>query len=143
MAESKLLMLKDWFESISKTLGPHDAAYVSYAIDYYSCYDEKLDIGKIFGEDVAKRIDPVLAAYYTQIDRINNKFVAGAGRKEKYDSDKLRELASQGKTAKQICEELGIEYSRSIYSNKGYKEGHEKWQKLKEAYGGQDPRSFF
>jgi len=143
MAESKLLMLKSWFEIVSKTMPTEDAARVIYALNYYSCYDEKLDLGKEFGEDVSARLTTVVESYYAQIDRMNKKPIAAGGRKEKYDAEAISNLASQGKTVKEICDELGIEYSRGIYNTKGYKEGHAKWLKIKEAYGGQDPRTYF
>ena len=143
MAESKLLILKDWFESINKTLPVEDAQSIVFAIGYYSCFDKKADLVKEFGQEKATRIAPILDSYYLQMDKINHKFPEGGGRKEKYDSEVIEKLASQGKTVKEICEELHIEYNRSIYSNKGYKAGKAKWDKIKANCGGQDPRTMF
>ena len=135
MAESKIVLLPEWVSTIKQTLTQDDAAKVIQAIIYYSLYDEKIEIG-----DALK---PVAAPYFDQIDKILKKYPNGGGRRDKYDNDAIAKLAAQGKSVKEICEELGVEYSRGIYSTRGYKDGRAKWLKIKEACGGQDPRTMF
>ncbi len=127
MAESKVVLLKDWVDSLNKELSPDDAAKVIYAIVNYSLYGTKLDM---------KSLNALAESYYTQIDKILKRYPNGVGgRREKYDSEKIKVLASQGMNLQDICKELGIEFSRGIYSNRGYKEGREIYLKAKS----QDP----
>lgn len=136
MAESKVVLLKEWVDSLNNNLSPEDAAKVVYAIVNYSLYDKKIEIDKT--------LQPVVDSYYTQIDKILQKYPTGAkGRREKYDNEKIKELAARGMSVTDICKEMGVEYSRGIYSTKGYKEGHAQWLKVKDLYNGQDPMKFF
>lgn len=125
MAESKVILLNDWVNDINSSLSEEDAKDVIYAIVQYSLYDKRIE--------VKDSLKATVLSYLTQVDKITKKHpIAGTGRKEKYDADAIRELASQGLDLRAICEKLGIPFSRGIYSNRGYKEGREIWTKSQE-----------
>ena len=134
MAESKIVLLPEWVGTIKQTLSQDDAAKVIQAIIYYSLYDEKIEIG-----DALK---PVAAPYFDQIDKILKKYPNGGGRRDKYDNDAIAKLAAQGKSVKEICEELGVEYSRGIV-RKAIKKEEPSGLKLKKRVVGMTPVQCF
>ena len=123
MADKMTFMAK-WLEDIKadKNLNvtEQELAYITYAAVIYGVSSEKINIGAIFGNDF-KFLNMAMPNIYGQIDNIQNY---DPGRKIKYDSDAIKELRLQGKTAAEICEELGYDVTKanSLTSNKGWKE---------------------
>ena len=126
-----MIFQKAWFESIADDelleTSPQEMAYILYAAARYCYYDEKINMGEVFGNEF-KSLNRDMPNIYTQIDKIANygsTFGNGKSGNQKYDSEKIEELARQGMTQKEICEELGydVSKSRSLSSNAGYKRG--------------------
>lgn len=125
---SKLTFMKNWYDAIIEDeyveTSPQEMAYILYAAANYAFFGERIDIGKIFGENF-KGLNRSMPTIYSQIDNIKEFGERNQGKNQKYDNDKVRELAAMGLTQKDICKELGydVDKSKSLSSNKGYKEG--------------------
>lgn len=123
MADKMTFMAK-WLEDIradeNLDVTEQELAYIVYAAVVYGISSEKINIGAIFGNEF-KFLNMAMPNIYGQIDNIQSY---NPNRKSEYDSDAIKDLRLEGKTAKQICEILGYDTSKanSLTSNKGWKE---------------------
>lgn len=130
MAEKMTVMAK-WFADVREDpyleLTEQDMAYIMYATIQYGLTGEKTNFGEIFG-DGYRALSMAMPNIYGQIDNIQH-YNEGVGT-VKYDKDAIKELSSQGMTAKQVCEALGypLDKAKSITSNKGWIEGRKMWK---------------
>jgi len=125
LADGVTLMSK-WFEDIKDDpnlkVTDQDIAYMTFAATQYGFYGIKTDLGEMFGSEF-RGLNMCMPNIYGQID--NMKGFDPKNGKYKYDSEKVKELAAQGKTAKEICKMLGYpeDRAKSLTSNKGWIEG--------------------
>ena len=99
---------------------------ICYAIFRYIWNDEKTNMTEFFGEEYT-HLNRNMSNIYKQIDRIKGFKNNETNTNVKYDAEKIKELRLQGLNTKEICEKLGypVEKSRSLTSNKGWKEAGE------------------
>ena len=130
---NKIIFLPKWYdELINDKYEPFTAeeiSYILYGCMQYCWFGEKIDFGEVFGRSDLNRI---MGGYYRQIDDVSS-YQENLGKNniaqgnQSYDNDAIKELAAAGYTQKEICEELGydVSKSRSLSSNKGYREGRQ------------------
>ena len=125
-----MIFQKDWYDAIMNdpyvTTSEEEMAYILYAAMRYSFYGECIDIGDTFGKEY-KGLNRSMSNIYSQIDRIVDWAKAKAEVNKKYDSERIKELRLEGKTAREICviEGYGEDKAKNITSNKGWKEAGE------------------
>lgn len=126
--DSSMIFLKTWYENIMEDeyvpTSEQEMAYIMYAAAQYCFYQERIDIGEIFGKEF-RGLNRSMATIYSQIDKMKQWTDNNVKTNQKYDNDKVYELAAQGKSQEEICLELGYDVSkkRSLSSNKGYRDG--------------------
>lgn len=125
MADERKVTLKPkWFEDVENDpnfeLNKQEMAYITYAAAQYGFYQEKINIGEIFGKEFAQ-LNFIMPNIYGQIDNIKNYDPTNGGT-IKYNADAIKECRLKGLTAKEICTELGypIDKAGSLTSNKGW-----------------------
>lgn len=124
----KLIFMKKWYDAIMNDkiveTTPQEMAYILYAAAKYAFEGEKINFGSEFGPEF-KGLGRAMPNIYSQMESIKEYGEKFQGVNQKYNDDEVRELASRGMTQKEICEELGYDSakSKSLSSNKGYKEG--------------------
>lgn len=134
-----IIFLQDWFNELKEDefspLSNEEVSYILYAAAIYSWTGERTNFEETFDR---RDLNRVMAPYYAQIDKIKDYRAASgknniASGNQSYDSEKVKELAAQGVSQKKICQMLGYDEtrSRSLSSNKGYKEGREIFLKQK------------
>ena len=126
---SNIIFLKNWYDELINDefspLSAEEMAYILYAAAMYSWEGVKTNFKDTFGRADLNR---VMAPYYTQIDNIlkykssSNNVAVG---NQSYNNFAISDLASKGFTQKEICQILGYDESksRSLSTNKGYREG--------------------
>lgn len=126
---SNIVFLEQWKDELLNDefapMNEEEVAYMMYAAAIYCWTGEKTDFKEVFDRGDLNR---VMAPYYAQIDNITNykenlkRTVEG---KQSFDNEAIKELAIQGISQKEICRRLGYDEarSRSLSSNRGYKEG--------------------
>ena len=125
MADERKVVLKPkWFEDVENDpnfeLNKQEMAYITYAASQYGFYQEKINLGEVFGKEFA-RLNFIMPNIYGQIDNIKN-YDPSDGGNIKYDAEAIKECRLKGMTAKEICKELGYpeDKSKSLTSNKGW-----------------------
>ena len=134
MANNNIIFLEKWYEDLINDefspLSAEEVAYIMYAAAVYEWTGEKTNFAEIFDRGDLNR---VMAGFYPQIDSIRNykvnMNVSPTGGKQAYDNDAIKQLAAQGLSQKEICRRLGYDEakSRSLSSNRGYREGREEY----------------
>lgn len=129
---------KDWLDSIYEDenlegVTEQEMAYIVYASVKYGLTDEKINISKTFGEEF-RHLNWAMPNIWGQIDKIRGYNKNQGDINRKYDNEAIKKLRLEGKTAKQICIELGYEADkwRSITSNKGWTEAGQILQNMKQ-----------
>jgi len=123
MADKMTFMAK-WLEDIradeNLDISEQELAYITYAAVIYGISSEKLNIGETFGNEF-RFLNMAMPNIYGQIDNIQSY---NPNRKSEYDAEAIKELRLAGKTARQICEELGydVDKANSLTSNRGWRE---------------------
>lgn len=121
----KVTFQKQWLEAIinddNLDLSEQELAYIVYAAIKYGLYGEKMNIGKVFGNEF-KMLNLTLPNIYSQIDNIANYKERKSEKNTKYDSEAIYELRMKGFTGKQICEALGysVEVERNLSTTPGW-----------------------
>ena len=122
-----MTFMKKWLDDIladeNVEVTTQDLAYITYAAVQYGLTHERINKAETFGPEF-RGLNYAMSNIYGQIDNIKDY---NPGRTVKYDSDAIRDLRLEGKTAKEICAILGIEENKhkSISTNKGWKEAGE------------------
>lgn len=125
---TKLTFMKQWYDALAEDqnldLTEQDLAYILYAAARYAFADEKINIGEVFGKEF-KGLNIAMPNIYSQMDNIKEFGERNKGVNQRYDNEKVKELAALGYTQKEVCLELGydVDKSKSLSSNKGWKEG--------------------
>ena len=133
----KVVFQKDWYDAIMEDTfndtTPQEMSYIMYAAAMYSFNGEKIDIGKVFGNEF-RGLNRSMPNIYSQIDNIVSYGNDKIARNQKYDNDKIQALAAMGVTQKEICRQLGYDVSKSkaLSSNPGYKSGRAQYLKNKQ-----------
>lgn len=124
----KLTFMKKWFEAEMNDeyndTTEQEMAYILYAAAKYAFYEEKINMGEVFGNEF-KSLNRAMPNIYSQMENIKEYGDSNGKKNQKYDNEAVKELAAAGFTQKEICEKLGydISKSKSLSSNRGYKEG--------------------
>lgn len=122
-----MTFMKKWLDDIladeNVEVTTQDLAYITYAAVQYGLTRERINMAETFGPEF-RGLNYAMSNIYGQIDNIKDY---NPGRTVKYDSDAIRDLRLEGKTAKEICAILGIEEDKhkSISTNKGWREAGE------------------
>ena len=130
----KLVFMKRWYDAEmndeNNDTTPQEMAYILYAAAVFAFTGEKINIGDVFGKEF-KGLNRSMPNIYSQIVSMKDWEDTHTQANQKYDNEKIKELAIQGFTQKEICEKLGydVEKSKSLSSNKGYREGRQILQK--------------
>ena len=134
MANNEIIFVEKWYEDLINDefspLSAEEIAYIIYAAAVYEWTGEKTNFAETFDRGDLNR---VMAGFYPQIDSIRNykvnMNVSPTGGKQAYDNDAIKQLAAQGLSQKEICRRLGYDEakSRSLSSNRGYREGREEY----------------
>lgn len=111
-----------------------DVAFMLYAAKKYCRTGEKTNFAEVFNKP---ELNAQMKSYYPQIDKIIN-YRKGNGENNKkngnqsYDNEAVKALVLKGFTQKEICRALGYDESksRSLSTNKGYREGSALFAKL-------------
>lgn len=125
---SKLTFMKNWYDAIIEDkyveTSPQEMAYILYAAANYAFFGERIDMGEVFGEEF-KGLNRSMPNIYSQMDNIKEFGERNKRVNQRYDNEKVKELAALGYTQKEVCLELGydVDKSKSLSSNKGWKEG--------------------
>ena len=133
---NNIVFLEKWYEDLINDefspLSAEEVAYVLYAAAMYEWTGEKTNFAEVFNRGDLNR---VMAVYYPQIDSIKNyktnMKVNPVEGKQAYDNEAIKQLAAQGISQKEICRQLGYDESRSrsLSTNRGYREGRELYLK--------------
>lgn len=146
MATDNIIFLKEWYEELINDefapLTAEEFSYILYAATMYSWNGEKTNFEETFGR---KDLNRMMAPYYAQIDKIVNyrdKSKVVKEGNQSYDDEAIKALAAQGVTQRKICQTLGYDEtkSRSLSSNRGYKEGRKLYLENMELNGRQEVR---
>lgn len=135
--KSKMTFMGKWLTSLETDsyidLSEEEIAFIVLATVRYGLRDEKTNFEEKYGKEF-KMLNMAMPNIYNQIDSIKHYDPTGKKISEKYDSEQIKELRLQGMSAKQICAELGydINSSKSLTSNKGWKEAGEITKKKQE-----------
>ena len=141
MANGKMVFLQSWYDAIMSDeyleTTDQEMAYILYAAMLYSFNGEKTNLGAVFGPEF-KGLNRAMPNIYSQIDNIQEYGDKNGAKNQKYNNDKIRELAAQGLTQKEICIQLGYDVNkcRSLSSNKGYIEGRSEYISQKKSENG-------
>lgn len=126
----RFTFMKDQFdaemEDENNQTTEQEMAYILFAAAKFAFTGEKINIGEVFGKEF-KGLNRSMPNIYTQIEKIINYGEKFQGANQKYNDEEVKALAAQGLTQKEICEQLGYDASKSksLSSNKGYKEGRQ------------------
>ena len=126
--ERKVTLKPKWFEDVKNDpnldIDEQKLAYITYAATQYGFYQEKINIGEVFGKEFAT-LNYIMPNIYGQIDNMKN-YDPSDGGNIKYDAEAIKECRLKGMKAKEICKELGYpeDKSKSLTSNKGWVEAN-------------------
>lgn len=122
----KMTIMKKWIDGIREDenldLTEQEIAYIIYALVTFGLEGTKVNLGQTFGAEF-RHLNLAMSNIYTQIESIQNYGEEKKSSVLKYDADKIYELRLAGKTAKEICVELGygVDKANNITSNKGWR----------------------